>query len=278
MKIHQIKTDFNVTETIKRFVYFYIVESENIYLIDSGVYGSEDIICSYLKSIGRSMDEIKGIFLTHAHPDHVGTAAWFRENTGCRVYASQGEAPWIEDIDLQFRERPIPNFYSLAGKSCAVDTEVKDGDIIRLEDNLEVKVIGTAGHSADEVSYLVNDSLFTGDTIPVKGDIPIYVNVEDTLKSLDIIDSLEGIDTFYPAWDRAYSKDEIRLKTDEAREIISSIDKCVLEKGKDKDLNELIEYICGKLNMPGLKENRLFAQTVLSHIVYCNLGRTSGTS
>lgn len=85
MKIHQIKTEFNVTETIKRFVYFYIVESENIYLIDSGVYGSEDIICSYLKSIGRSMDEIKGIFLTHAHPDHVGTAAWFRENTGCSI-------------------------------------------------------------------------------------------------------------------------------------------------------------------------------------------------
>lgn len=159
-----------------------------------------------------------------------------------------------------------------------MDVKVKDGDVIVPEDGLEVKVIGTAGHSADEVSYLVNDSMFTGDTIPVKGDIPIYVNVEDTLKSLDIIDSLEGIDTFYPAWDRAYSKDEIRLKTDEARELISSIDKCILEKGKDKDLDELIEYICGKLNMPGLKENRLFARTVLSHIVYCNLGRTSATS
>lgn len=141
MKVHQIKIDFNVTEQIKRFVYVYILEAESLYLIDSGVYGSETKIMDYLDTIGRNISEIKRVFLTHAHPDHIGSAAWFREHAGCKIYASEGERLWIEDIDLQFKERPIPNFYNLAGKSSKVDFVVKDGDEIQLEGGAVMKVI-----------------------------------------------------------------------------------------------------------------------------------------
>ena len=126
MKVHQIKIDFRVTEQVSRFVYVYILEADSLYLIDSGVFGCEKQIMDYLDSIGRNNAEIKGIFLTHAHPDHIGSAAWFQEHTGCRIYASEGEKSWIEDIDLQFKERPIPNFYKLAGKSSRVDVVVKE--------------------------------------------------------------------------------------------------------------------------------------------------------
>jgi len=61
MKVHQIKIDFNVTEQIKRFVYAYILETESLYLIDSGVYGSETKIMNYLDTIGRNISEIKRI-------------------------------------------------------------------------------------------------------------------------------------------------------------------------------------------------------------------------
>ena len=146
MKIHQIKIDFHVTEQISRFVYVYLLEADSLYLIDSGVFGCEKQIMDYLDSIGRNISDIKGIFLTHAHPDHIGSAAWFQEHTGCKIYASEGEKRWIEDIDLQFKERPIPNFYQLAGKSSKVDVVVKDGDKIDLEDYVSVSVIRTAGH------------------------------------------------------------------------------------------------------------------------------------
>ena len=102
MKIHQLKIDFNVTEQISRFVYIYILEADSLYLIDSGVSGCEKDITGYLAGIQRDPSEIRGIFLTHAHPDHIGSAAWFQEKTGCVVYASEGERRWIEDIDLQF--------------------------------------------------------------------------------------------------------------------------------------------------------------------------------
>ena len=41
MKIHQIKIDFNVTEDVKRYVYVYVLEGKNLYLIDSGVADSQ---------------------------------------------------------------------------------------------------------------------------------------------------------------------------------------------------------------------------------------------
>ena len=91
MKVHQIKIDFRVTEQVSRFVYVYILEADSLYLIDSGVFGCEKQIMDYLDSIGRNNAEIKGIFLTHAHPDHIGSAAWFQEHTGCRIYASEGD-------------------------------------------------------------------------------------------------------------------------------------------------------------------------------------------
>ena len=57
MKVHQIKIDFNVTNDIKRYVYVYVIEAKYLYLIDSGVYGSEKEICKYIESINRSYNE-----------------------------------------------------------------------------------------------------------------------------------------------------------------------------------------------------------------------------
>lgn len=72
---------------------------------------------------------------------------------------------------------------------------VKDGDIIELDDSIEVKVIRTAGHSCYEVSYLVNDSMFIGDSVPVKGDIPIFIDEQEIRKTLRVLHEIEGVKT-----------------------------------------------------------------------------------
>ena len=223
IRIHPLRIDFHVTEQISRFVYVYIVEAESLYLIDSGVSGCEKQIADRAREIGRDASEIRGIFLTHAHPDHIGTAAWFQEKTGCAVYASEGEREWIEDIDLQFRERPIPNFYTLAGRSSKVDTVVRDGDVIRPEKGLEITVLRTAGHSRDGVSYLAGDNLFIGDAVPVKGDIPIFIDEGEVRKTLKILEGLREVQTFWPAWDQAYSRDVMDKKLSEARELVGAL-------------------------------------------------------
>lgn len=262
MKIHQIKIDFNATENIRRFVYVYLIESENLYLIDSGVYGCQKQITEYLDKIGRKISEVKGIFITHAHPDHIGSAAWWQEHTDAVIYASEGEKCWIENIDIQFKERPIPNFYHLAGKSSKVNVVVKDGDEIHLDNGITVKVLRTAGHSCDEVSYLLDDSLFIGDSVPVKSDIPIFIDEQETRNTLNILKELKGINTYYPAWDMIYSKEMMNSRLDDAAELIDILKNAVLTFDDGTDLKSLTERVCEKLKMPMLKENPLFARTI----------------
>lgn len=119
--IHQVKINFNVTPEIKRFVYVYIIAGEKgCYLIDSGVAGSETIIEKELTQMGRSISDVKALFITHAHPDHIGGAAVLKRASGCQIYASAGEASWIANIDLQFKQRPIPDFYQLVQRILSI--------------------------------------------------------------------------------------------------------------------------------------------------------------
>ena len=123
--VHQIRIDFQVTPEVQRYVFVYLLVGEKCCLIDAGVAGSEAVISAYMKKLGRDISEIKALFLTHAHPDHIGAAAAIKEISGCEVYASEREIRWIEDIDSQYKERPIPNFYSLVENSVNVDHSMK---------------------------------------------------------------------------------------------------------------------------------------------------------
>ena len=215
-RIHQLIIFFHVTPEIKRYVYVYIIVGEFCYLIDSGVDGAEEIIANYLKSIGRNLTDVKGIFLTHAHPDRIGSAAKIREMTGCKIYASAGESRWISDVDLQFAERPIPNFYTLVNKSVPVD---------------------------EILNYLLPEErcIFTGDAIPVRGDIPIWIQRDDNRKSLEKLKKLNEVDLFYPAWDETYDREQAMDKIEDAKmlmdEIQRNVDRC---KGIAESPDELV--------------------------------------
>ncbi|MGN0465059.1 MAG: MBL fold metallo-hydrolase [Lachnospiraceae bacterium] len=263
MMVKQIKIEFHVTKEIKRFVYVYLIETEEgCALIDSGVAGSETIIEQAVFTSGHHPSEIKAVFLTHAHPDHIGTAYYFREKYGAKIYASEGEREWIENIDLQFAMRPIPNFYNLAGQSTIVDQVVKDGDKIYLSDEIYIEVIETPGHSTDEVSYRIGDMLFIGDCVPVKGDIPIFTNWNATRHSLAILENLSGIEKFYPAWDQTYSPEMMKEKLENAKEIMDELEKIVCDIDHEMNLTEVVNQVCERLHMPIWKTNPLFARTI----------------
>ena len=157
--VHLIRKEFYVTPEVKRYINIYLITGESCYLIDSGVSGSEKIIDEYLHSIGRNMSDIKGIFLTHAHPDHIGGAAEIKRITDCKVYAPMVEIDWIEDIDIQYRERPIPNFYTLLSESVKVDVPLQDGDSITLEEGIEISAFCKADlpHAFRRTTALVKD-------------------------------------------------------------------------------------------------------------------------
>jgi glyoxylase-like metal-dependent hydrolase (beta-lactamase superfamily II) len=189
--VHAIKIPFQVkTELgiLERFVYSYLIAGKQICLIDSGIVSSEDVIFDYIEKIGLNPGDISLLILTHSHPDHIGSAKSIKKKSGCKVLAHPNEKSWIEDVDLQERERPVPNFHSLVDGSVKVDEILENGDVLNLGENISLKIIHTPGHSEGSISLLIPEEgvLFTGDVIPIKGDLPIYddaMNLFNLLKN-----------------------------------------------------------------------------------------------
>ncbi len=234
--VRQIKIDFNVTPEIARYVYVYLIEGQTgCWLIDSGVAGAWKEIFSYMENIGRKPLDIRTLFLTHSHPDHIGSAKAIRDAAGCEIFGPERERGWIEDIGQQFEERPIPNFYQLAGESVGLDRGLKGQDRLCLEEGLTLSVVETGGHSHGSISYLLEEKgvLFTGDAIPVAGDIPIYVSLNESAASLERMRRLWPVDICCPAWDTVYRGEVGLQKIDGALELLGRIKESVAwAKGK----------------------------------------------
>ena len=104
--------------------------------------------------------------------------------------------------------------------------------------------------------------MFIGDSVPVKGDIPIFIDEQEMRKALDILEAVEGVETYYPAWDHIYNKDEMQQKIAEARELINMLKKTVTELDDGGAIEGLVDKVCDKLGMPMLKMNPLFSKSI----------------
>jgi len=188
-RLHALKIPFKIPiapdKIIDRFVYVYLIFGEKITLIDSGVLGSDSLIFDYLKKVGRDSKEISTLILSHSHPDHLGGARAIRELTGCVVYAHEAEKHWIEDTERQMAERPVPGFSTLVGGPVSVDRLLTDGQTLTLEEN-PCRVIHTPGHSQGSIALFFEKEgvLFSGDAVPLPGDLPIYENLADCVSSI----------------------------------------------------------------------------------------------
>ena len=177
---------------------------------------------------------------------------------GTKIYA--GDKKWIEDIDEQYRQRPIPNFYKLVKHSVKVDEIVEDSILIG---DMNIKVIRSPGHSFDDVCYCIENHLFTGDTNPCQNDFLVFIDSDTLIESLKQLMTLKDIDSVYPAWGKPYSfiqMKEIILKSinqiESIRQLVETYD-----TGQNKD--ELFDEVCKALNKEQWK-NPLFKKSVLS--------------
>ncbi len=81
---------------------------------------------------------------THLHADHVTGLGALRDRTRCVTVMSQNS-----NVDV-------------------VSMRVSDGDYLRVE-GIELSVIETPGHTNDSCCFLLNDRVFTGDTLLIRG-------------------------------------------------------------------------------------------------------------
>ena len=123
------------------------------YLVDCG--DSEKIIHAL------EGKELKGIFLTHCHQDHIyGIEKVLTRFPHTKVYCSQKTWEGLKDDKLNLSYIiPEHSFCFTQDENVVV---LEEGE--HIIDGMKVEVISTPGHSEDCLSFIVEDLIFTGDS------------------------------------------------------------------------------------------------------------------
>lgn len=103
--------------------------------------------------------DLKYILLTHGHYDHILGVNGIKESFGAKVVISKEDAPMLTSSKLS-----LAAFTGADQDDIEADILVSDGDVIKLG-NLDIKVMATPGHTKGCVCYVVDNAVFTGDTL-----------------------------------------------------------------------------------------------------------------
>ena len=274
-KIHALRLPFYVTSpsgmVLERFVYVYLIYGTEICLIDSGIASSAEELFDYVRRTDRKVSDISLIVQTHSHPDHIGATRIIKAETGCSVAVHPSEREWVEDVERQYRERPVPGFHSLVAGPVGVNRILEDGDIIDLGCGLKLQVIHTPGHSRGSISLLLlgYNVLFSGDAVPVPGELPIYEDVAASVKSVKRLKGIAGIRQLLASWDEPRKGGQAYERMDEALRYLQRIHDSVLRiAGNRPSIDEM--ELCGKvleeMGLPPIAANPLVARSLSSHL------------
>jgi glyoxylase-like metal-dependent hydrolase (beta-lactamase superfamily II) len=147
----------------------YVVKTSlGLVLIDSGVESDARVLKSQMANVGLNWEEVKAIFITHAHGDHSGGAEHLRAATGAKVYAGEGDAGVLRAGGP--REAIFSAFTVPHGQlhPTTIDVALKGGESIDFGD-VRIRALATPGHTPGSICYLLERpglrALFTGDVI-----------------------------------------------------------------------------------------------------------------
>lgn len=115
-----------------------------------------------IEMINILQGNLKYIFLTHCHGDHIAGVKELREKMGGKVLIHRLDAEGLNNKEINLTEF----MDGLPEIEIDADSRLDDGDLIHVG-NLEFKVIHTPGHTKGGCSlYLESEKLlFSGDTL-----------------------------------------------------------------------------------------------------------------
>ena len=274
--IHALKVPFNIPIRpgiyLPRFVYIYLIFSKDeVWLVDAGVAGSEKVILEYVQACGRKSEELKLIIQTHSHPDHIGATRAIKQATGSRVAAHAAEKAWIEDVHLQFRERPVPGFDMLVGGSVSVDQLLEDGEVLAMGREVSLVVVHTPGHSAGSLSLWCPEdkALICGDAVAVPGGVPIYEDAVQSVRSVERLKTMEA-EVLLSSWDEPRAGEEVKAVLKESTRYLRQIQGLVRQAAGARsgvyDPLMLCKTVLNKLELPEVAATPLVARTFAAHL------------
>lgn len=115
------------------------------------------------QNIDRILKKINGlhvlaILLTHGHYDHISAVDLLVQRFNCPVYISETDAGFLTDNRLNLACYIEPDF------ELKSEATVIDGDKLKVS-AFEFDVIATPGHTAGSISFILDDMIFSGDSL-----------------------------------------------------------------------------------------------------------------
>lgn len=243
----------------------------DVYLIDSG--SDKGSAKKTLKICSEQGWSIKGIINTHAHADHIGGNAYIQEQTGCDIFCSTVDIPFVEHTIINplhiyggYYPTELTHKFFLAKNS-------KAKDISSPEFPSELVTYDISGHSLGMIAIVAPDSTaFVGDIVSSELIIQKYgiTYLLDIKKHLESLEFVENMNAKKFVMSHVDIVDDIRPLIALNRAKIYEIESKIIELCKEPMsfehlLKELFEHYNLSMN---IRQHALVGSTVRSYLSY----------
>lgn len=171
----------------------YLLRGKNeAVLIDCGCPEGYEAVKSNINAVGTDLRDIKYIFGTHGHYDHIGSAALFQKEHSLQVYLHESDRDAVEKGD-PFRTTS-QLLYGVDFEAFQVDYCLKGGEVFHFEP-FTLEVIHTPGHTPGSVCYIIQYDdirvLVAGDTLYGGFSKHIHSCAKSWIQSLEKLNELD---------------------------------------------------------------------------------------